>query len=79
MRKGAERRVEPAGSVPECVTRRLISVRAYDAADLIIEADVCAGGDVAGVIGRFFSKLEVAYIHLHNARRGCFSCVAERV
>jgi hypothetical protein len=78
VRKGAERRIEPPGSVPDYVVRRLISVRAYDKADLIVDADVCAGGDAAGVIARFFSSPDVAYIHLHNARRGCFSCAAER-
>jgi hypothetical protein len=78
VRRNAERKVEPAGTVPEVVTRRLISVRAYDGEHLIVDADVCAGGDVAGVINRFFARPEVAYVHLHNARRGCFSCAVER-
>jgi len=25
-----------------------------------------------------FAHKEVAYIHLHNAKRGCFSCAVER-
>ncbi|MGO9930735.1 MAG: DUF1203 domain-containing protein [Steroidobacteraceae bacterium] len=25
-----------------------------------------------------FSSKEVAYIHLHNANRGCFSCAVNR-
>lgn len=78
VRKGAERRIEPPGRVPDYITRRLISVRAYDKENLIVDADVCAGGDVGGVIGRFFARSDVAYLHLHNARRGCFSCVVER-
>ena len=53
-------------------------MRAYDAQHLIVDADVCAGGDAAGVINRFFARPDVAYIHLHNARRGCFSCAVER-
>ncbi len=79
VRKGAQRAVLAPGEIPPYVTRRLMSVRAYDAEDMMIAADVCDGSDVRGIIERFMADPAVAFIHLHNARRGCFSCRVERV
>jgi hypothetical protein len=78
VRKGAARSVLPAGEVPGYVSRRLISVRAYDAAHMMIAAEVREGTDVGAQIEQFFADQRVDYIHLHNARRGCFSCLAAR-
>ena len=48
---------------------------------MMIEADVCEGGGVSaassnGFLGRI--PLVDSFIHLHNAKRGCFSCRVER-
>ena len=78
VRKGSRQRTLAAGEIPSCVSSRLISIRAYDAAHFIIEAEVRDGSLVASEIERQFSNAEVAYIHLHNAKRGCFSCLVNR-
>ncbi len=78
VRKGARRAVLDPGEIPPYVTRRWMSVRAYDAHDMMIGADVCDGSDVRGVIDHFMADPAVAFIHLHNAKRGCFSCRVER-
>lgn len=70
--------VEP-GAIPDYVRRRLISVRAYDSKHFMTDALVCAGSDVANAIQKMFGHDEVAYLHLHNANRGCFSCAVNRV
>jgi hypothetical protein len=67
------------GEVPGCVTRRLISLRAYDADAMMVDATVCDGRDAAAALDGFFARRAVDYVHLHFARRGCFSCVARRV
>jgi hypothetical protein len=64
--------------VPGYVSRRLVSVRAYDARHAMVDADVCEGPAVRAAIERMFADGTVAYLHLHNARRGCFSCRVER-
>jgi hypothetical protein len=79
VRRGAEQCVLPPGVVPPYVARRLISWRAYDAAHEMIDADVGEGAALAAELERVFSRGEVAYVHLHNARRGCFSCRVGRV
>ncbi len=78
VRKGARQRRVEAGVIPDYVRSRLMSVRAYDAAHMIVDASVCEGLNVAAEIERMFGVEETAYIHLHNARRGCFSCRADR-
>jgi len=79
VRKGARQAVLEPGVIPPYVTRRWMSVRAYDADDMMIAADICDGSDVRGVLERFIADPAVAFVHLHNAKRGCFSCRVERV
>lgn len=79
VRRGVQRRVLAIGEVPPYVTHRLISVRAYDGAQMMIEANVCAGIDVHSELQRLFNLPQVAYVQLHNAKPGCFSCQVNRV
>ena len=79
VRRGATRAVLAPDAIPPYVTRRVMSVRAYDAGDMMVDADVCEGTRVREVIERFVADDGVAFIHLHNAKRGCFSCRVERV
>ncbi len=76
VRKGSQRRRLPPGHVPPYVSRRQISLRAYDADGFIIAADVVEGTDVAERLTALFADPSIRYVHLHNARRGCFSCTA---
>lgn len=78
VRRGAETARLAAGEMPDYVTRRQISVRAYDAGHMMIDAIVCAGSDTAAHLERMFANPRVARIQLHNAMRGCFSCNVER-
>ena len=78
VRKAAvQAKIEP-GVIPDTILLRSISVRAYDSSHLMSDALVCAGSDVALAIQEMFSSNEVAYIHLHNAKRGCFACAVNR-
>lgn len=74
VRKSARQCCLPAGVIPDYVRLRQMSVRAYDAAHLMIDAAVCEGKDAAATILRMFDNPDVGYLHLHNAKRGCFSC-----
>ena len=78
VRKSARQAVVEPGVLPAYVTRRLMSVRAYDAQGWMIDATVCPGAETAAAIERLFEDAGVAYIHLHNANRGCFSCAVQR-
>ena len=65
--------------VPEQQRTRLLSVRAYDARGWMLDADVDEGTRLEALIERFFANPEVAFLHAHNARRGCFACRIDRV
>ena len=78
VRKGAEQRFLEVNEVSEYVSLRLMSLRAYDSAHMIVDADVCEGQSVVPAIKRLFGDARVQYIHLHNAKRGCFSCLVRR-
>jgi len=78
VRLGAVQQTLPVGEIPDYVRLRLISVRAYDDEDMMIGAEVCEGRLVAAEIERQFTNPAVHYIHLHNAKRGCFSCLVRR-
>lgn len=80
VRRGARRATLAPGVLPPYVTRRLISARAYDAGGMMLAADVCEGEAAqAATIARLLEDPAVDFLHLHNARRGCYSCRVERV
>lgn len=78
VRQGASQAQLPPDTVPDYVSRRQMSLRAYDQAGMMLMAEVCEGTEVAALLSAWFETAAVAYIHLHNAKRGCFSCLAER-
>jgi hypothetical protein len=57
---------------------RLLSLRAYDADALIVDAEVGENGQVLDLIERFFANPDVVHIDAHFARRGCFAARIER-
>ena len=73
VREGAEHSYDEVDQVPEVMRGRLLSLRAYDAAGMMLDADVVDGGQIEAVITRLFQSPQVAYIHAHNAKRGCYS------
>ena len=64
--------------VPESLRNRLLSVRAFDGNGMMIDADVVDGSDVERVISRFLEHPNANYLHLHNAKPGCFAARVDR-
>lgn len=75
--KAIEARPEP-GVVPDMLSRRLLSMRAYDAAAMMIDADVVEGADLGSRLLAWFENPAVDLIQIHTARRGCFMAEARR-
>ena len=65
-------------AVPEQQRSRLLSVRAYDAAGWMLDAEVDEGVRLEALIDRFFADRRVAFLQVHNARRGCYACRVDR-
>jgi len=78
VRRAARRAAAFVDQVPEVLARRLLSVRAYDGEGMLRSAEVVQGTELAALITRLFAEAEVAYLHVHNARPGCFACEVRR-
>lgn len=78
VRKIAKEAASYVNALPESVKHRLISLRGYDAEGMMRECEALPGSDAPGLIEKWFADPAVAYIHIHNARPGCFACVVER-
>lgn len=73
VREGATEAYNQLDAVPEVLRLRLLSLRAYDAMGMMLDADVVEGRDIEPLIERLFADPQVSYIHAHNARRGCYA------
>lgn len=78
VRRSATATRSVVDDVPEQQRRRLLSVRAYDERDWMVDADVLEGTNLEQAIERFFADPRVRYLHVHNARRGCYACRVDR-
>ncbi len=78
VRKDARVAARFVGEVPEVLRRRLLSVRAYDARGDLRDAEVVPGTELAALVGRWFADAEVAYLHVHGARPGCYLARVDR-
>ena len=78
VREGAEQVCDVVDEVPEPLRVRLISLRAFDGAHQMVDADVIAGQELGGFIERFFANPVVRYLHAHHAKRGCYAARVER-
>jgi len=78
VREGAADPAQFANEVPDQLAIRTLSVRAYDADGMMTDADLVEGRALVALIDRFFADPSVAYLHAHNAKRGCFAARIDR-
>ena len=64
--------------VPEQQRTRLLSVRAYAADGWMRDAEVVEGAQLEPLIEKYFADPRIAFLHAHNARRGCYACRIDR-
>jgi hypothetical protein len=64
--------------IPQVMQRRLLSLRAFDVSGMLLDADVAEGSQVVPLIERLLSNEAAAYLHVHNARPGCFAARVDR-
>ena len=78
VRRAAQQASLAPGVIPEILRTRLISLRAFDAAHMMIDADVVEGVELEAAISRLLDTPSAAYLHLHFAKRGCFAAKVTR-
>jgi hypothetical protein len=78
VRQGVEQASPEPGEIPEALASRLMSVRAFDGAHDMIAADVVDGQALKPAIESLFADPRIDYLHLHNAKQGCFAASVTR-
>ncbi len=78
VREGAGDPAEYRDTLPEQFRIRMLSLRAFDAAGMMVEADLADGRDAEAVIERMFANPQAAYLHAHFAKPGCFAARIDR-
>ncbi len=74
VRRSAATAKPAVDEIPDMFRHRLLSVRGYDEAAMMIAAEVVDGSELRDTIRRFFASAGVSYLHIHNARPGCYNC-----
>ncbi len=77
VREHATASYDAVDHVPAAL-RSLMSLRAFDAQGMMVDADIAEGEAVEGLIERLLGQPEVAYLHAHYARRGCYAALIRR-
>jgi hypothetical protein len=78
VREGAETPALYIDEIPEQLATRLLSVRAFDRYAMMTNADVVEGNALEPLIETMFADPAVAYLHVYNARPGCFAARVDR-
>ena len=73
-----EQQFDAVDQVPEQFRRRTMSLRAWDARDMMVGHDVVDGTALAGAVEKLFADPRTAYIHAHFAGPGCFAARIDR-
>lgn len=73
IREWATHAYDAVDQVPESMRIRMLSLRAFTDDGMMLDADVADGIAIEPVVTRMFANPEVSYIHVHNAKQGCYS------
>jgi hypothetical protein len=68
----------PDGLVPDQLDRRLMSLRCFDADHFMVSSDVVQGDKLIETAVGMMQNERAEYIHVHNARPGCFAVRIDR-
>ncbi len=78
VREWASQAIPDRNEVPEMFRCRLLSVRAFDASGMMIDADVIDGEHLEPLIERMLANESADYLHVHNAKLGCYVGLVKR-
>lgn len=73
VREGAKQALDLIDLLPDVIRIRPISLRAFNSSGEMVDADLADGAVLVPLIEKFFANPEVAYLHAHYAKRGCYA------
>lgn len=71
--EASRRQLDLVDELPQAILSRPISLRAFDAQGQMLDADLADGTALTPLIERFLSNPQIAYLHAHYAKRGCYA------
>ncbi len=78
LRENGGERFDRINEVPRALRGRMLSVRALDAAGMMVDADLVDGDRIEPLIERLLAQPAVSYLQVHFAKRGCYAARVER-
>lgn len=78
VREGASEAVEVVDRVPEVLRRRMLSLRTFDRAHMMLDGRLVDGERLHALLPEVLAQAGVDYVHLHFAARGCYAACVER-
>lgn len=79
VRQGAVEARPDVGEIPESLRLRVLSLRAFDENGMMVDADIVHGREVEPALQRLLGCDSVDFVHIHNAKPGCYAACARRV
>ncbi len=76
VRRAASTAQLQPGEVPDSLRRRLLALRAYDAAGWMLGCDVTEGHQLEPLLERLLKLPGSAFVNIHYARAGCYAARA---
>lgn len=66
-------------SIPLMLQRRTLSLRAFNAKQMMLDARLCAGTEADALIRELLLLPDCDFVHIHTAIRGCYLAMARAV
>jgi hypothetical protein len=76
--ESADRAAVFEDEIPPALDRRILSLRAFDAAGMMRDAALVQPGEADPAIRRLLANDQIDHIDAHNAMRGCFAARIDR-
>jgi hypothetical protein len=78
VRKNAAQAYPEVDEVPDLLRSRTLSLRGFNAAGMLVAADLAEGAALKTGLHSMLADAQVAYIHIHFAKPGCYAARADR-
>lgn len=78
VREGAVAATPAVNEVPAVMRGRPLALRAFDARGMLLGAELAQDEAIAPVVSQLFSLPGADFLHVHNARHGCYVARIER-
>ncbi|MEO0382152.1 MAG: DUF1203 domain-containing protein [Pseudomonadota bacterium] len=76
--EGAQDTYQAQNTIPQVMSRRLLSLRAFDAEGMMLDAELAEGDAISQTVQRLLVRPKTDRIHAHYALRGCYAGLITR-